>query len=180
MNPNRAGASKRQRVFVDTNVVIEAFRINCWAALTNRYAVQTVEKCIEEALTGNTGCAGRVQIDPKAMLEGLTARHTVTKITLATFVIEHPECDGLDDGELHLLAWVKQHISNRFDNVVLSTADKAAIVACHRIGEQWLDAVVCLESLAQEAGVSRQQIRQLAPHHRKKWLEELKLAIRLK
>ena len=178
MKAQTAGASKRQRVFVDTNVVIEAFRINCWAALTNRYAVETVEKCIEEALTGNTSYADRIQIDPKIMLKGLTARHTVTKLTLATFVLEHPECAGLDDGELHLLAWLKQHFPNRLGNIVLSTADKAAIVASHRLN--WLDAVVCLESLAQEAGVSRQQVRRLAPQHRKTWLEALKLTIRLK
>ncbi|MBO4123014.1 hypothetical protein J5T34_19995 [Cupriavidus gilardii] len=41
------------RVFVDTNIILEAFRTGCWAAICERYAIETVEKCVEEALTGD-------------------------------------------------------------------------------------------------------------------------------
>jgi len=38
----------KKRVFADTNVVIEAFRTGCWTAICARYAVETVEKCVED------------------------------------------------------------------------------------------------------------------------------------
>ncbi len=40
------------RVFADTNVILEAFRTGCWTAIASRFAIETVEKCVEEALTG--------------------------------------------------------------------------------------------------------------------------------
>lgn len=43
------------RVFADTNVILEAFRTRCWTAITTHFAVETVEKCVEETLTGNPG-----------------------------------------------------------------------------------------------------------------------------
>jgi len=42
----------RPRVFVDTNIILEAVRTGCWMALTTTFSIETVEKCIEEALTG--------------------------------------------------------------------------------------------------------------------------------
>lgn len=42
------------RVFADTNVILEAFRTRCWTAITTHFAVETVEKCVEETLTGKT------------------------------------------------------------------------------------------------------------------------------
>lgn len=41
------------RVFADTNVILEAFRTRCWTAITTHFAVETVEKCVEETLTGD-------------------------------------------------------------------------------------------------------------------------------
>jgi hypothetical protein len=34
------------RVLVDTCVIIEAFRVNCWKALCNHFSVETVECCV--------------------------------------------------------------------------------------------------------------------------------------
>ena len=50
-----------QVVLVDTNIIIEAVRVNCWGALTAHFSVETVEKCCEEARTGElhrTGLRG--------------------------------------------------------------------------------------------------------------------------
>lgn len=41
------------RVFVDTNVILEAIRSRRGTAITTRFAVETVEKCVEETLTGD-------------------------------------------------------------------------------------------------------------------------------
>ena len=38
------------RVFADTNVILESFRTGCWTAISSQFAVETVEKCVEETL----------------------------------------------------------------------------------------------------------------------------------
>ena len=35
------------RVFLDTNVILEAIRIKLWTTICDKYAIETVEKCIE-------------------------------------------------------------------------------------------------------------------------------------
>lgn len=166
----------KTRVFADTNVILEAFRIGCWTAICQHYAVETVEKCIEEALTGNASDPHRVQVDAGALRTGLTARHVVGKRELASLVLSHPECQGLDDGELHLLAWLHAHGLLASVLVLVSTADKAAIVATGRLGG--LDSLVSLEQLAQTSGVTRSQVDSLARHYRSGWLDEIKLKVR--
>lgn len=177
MKTNRAGLEQPQRVFIDTNIIIEAFRINCWPALAAHHKLETVQKCVEEALTGDANRDSHVSIKPQKMVSGLVSRHTVDKLTLATFALEHPECAGLDDGELHLLAWLKQNNPSGLTKILISTADKAAIVATHRL--QWLDSVISLEELARQAGVARDRITSLAKHHKKAWLDKLKTSLRL-
>ena len=43
----------KTRVFADTNVILEAFRTGCWTAISSHFAIETVQKCVEETLTGN-------------------------------------------------------------------------------------------------------------------------------
>lgn len=167
----------KPRVFIDTNVILEAFRIGCWAAVCEHFAVETVEKCIEEALTGNSNAPGRVDIPPEALVTGLAARHAVSKKALAAFALEHPECQMLDDGELHLLAWLSANGLLGEVMVLLSTADKAAIVATGRLNG--LDSLVSLEHLTNKSGGTREQIAALKEHYHTKWLDEIKLKVRL-
>ncbi len=49
-----------RRVFFDTNVIIEAFRVDCWNAICGTFVVETVEKCVEETLSGNPSDPGYV------------------------------------------------------------------------------------------------------------------------
>lgn len=166
----------KTRVFADTNVILEAFRTGCWPALCQKYDIETVEKCIEETLTGDPDDPRRIHVDRETLIDGLAGRHAVGKRELASFVLAHPECQGLDDGELHLLAWL--HAQGLLPNalILVSTADKAAIVATGRLG--WLDSLVSLEQLAQTSGVSRQQLDSLARHYRSNWLDEIKFKVR--
>ena len=60
--------------------------------------------------------------------------------------------------------------------MLVSTADKAAIVATGRLGG--LDSLVSLEQLAQASGVTRGQIDSLARHYRSGWLDEIKFKVR--
>lgn len=167
----------KPRVFIDTNIIIEAFRTGCWTAICNSFAIETVDKCVEEALTGNSDEPGRIHIDRDALVGGLAGRHFVGKRELATLALSHPECQGLDDGELHLLAWLHANGIQPDALILVSTADKAAIVATGRIG--WLDSLTSLESLAQQSGVTRGQIESLARHYRAGWLDEIRVRIRL-
>lgn len=166
----------KDRVFVDTNVILEAFRTGCWAAICEHFAVETVEKCIEEALTGDPTEPGRVNVPAVELINGLAARHAVSKKELATFALTHPECQALDDGELHLLAWLDANGLLTKVLVLMSTADKAAIVATGRLNG--LDSLVSLEHLAQNSGATRGQLAELKDHYRVGWLDEIKLKVR--
>ena len=165
------------RVFVDTNVILEAFRIGCWTALGQTFSIETVEKCVEESLTGDPTDPRHVVVDQQVLVAGLSARHAVDRRTLARFALAHPECAGLDDGELHLLAWLDGQKLVGKVKLLLSTADKAAIVAAGRL--DWLDAVISLEQLAQQAGITRGQLDRMARHYRQPWLDEIKVKVRL-
>jgi hypothetical protein len=167
----------RTRVFIDTNIIIEAFRTGCWTAVCHKFSIETVDKCIEEALTGSSDDPGHIHIDREALLEGLAGRHQVGKRELANLVLSHPSCHGLDDGERHLLAWL--HAQGLLPDalVLVSTADKAAIVASGNIG--WLDSLTSLEQLARKSGVTHGQISALARHYRAGWLDEIRVKIQL-
>jgi hypothetical protein len=54
---------KGQIVLLDTNVIIEAFRTRCWRAIVNTFKIETVEKCCEEAATGDKRQPGYVEVD---------------------------------------------------------------------------------------------------------------------
>jgi hypothetical protein len=166
----------KARVFVDTNVILEAFRTGCWATICEHFAIETVEKCIEEALTGDPTEPGRIVVPPEELISGLTARHAVSKKELATFALQHPECQALDDGELHLLAWLDVCGLLSKVMVLMSTADKAAIVATGRLNG--LDALISLEHLAQNSGATRGQLANLKDHYRAEWLDAIKLKVR--
>lgn len=167
----------RVRVFVDTNVILEAFRVGCWSSLATTFSIETVEKCVEEALTGDPTDPRYVAVDRDVLVAGLSARHPVDKRTIARFGLAHPASAGLDAGELHLLAWLHDQGLMGTVKLLLSTADKAAIVAAGRL--DWLDLVTSLEQLAQQAGVGRVQIDQMARHYRQRWLDEIKVKVRL-
>jgi len=94
------------RVFADTNVILESFRTGCWTAISNHFAIETVEKCVEETLTGNPGDPRHVAVLPADLMAGLALQHPVTRKELATLVLSHPSSGTLDDGEKHLFAWV--------------------------------------------------------------------------
>ncbi len=84
----------KERVFVDTNVIIESFRTGCWTAICQRYAIETVEKCIEEAMTGDPTDPRYVPVDAEVLNAGLAARHAVQKVDIATLVLAFPHAQG--------------------------------------------------------------------------------------
>ena len=167
----------KTRVLIDTNVILEAFRTSCWATISNRFAIETVEKCVEETLTGNPDDPRHVPVLPADLKRGLARQYPVTRKEIASLVLAHPACGVLDDGEKHLLAWLLANKLLPSSAIVVTTADKAALVASHGLG--WLDGVVSLEYLARKAGVGRVKLDALALQYREDWLSGIKTKIRL-
>jgi hypothetical protein len=165
------------RVFADTNVILEAFRTGCWRAISHHFAVETVEKCVEETLTGNPADPRHIAVTPADLNTGLAGQHPVTRKEIATLVLSQPSCSTLDDGEQHLFAWLFANKLLPSQVILVTTADKAALVAAHELG--WLDSMTSLEDLARKAGVGRVNLDALALQYREDWLSRIKTKIKL-
>ncbi|MCW8207936.1 hypothetical protein D8B24_12955 [Verminephrobacter aporrectodeae subsp. tuberculatae] len=165
------------RVFADTNVILESFRTGCWTAISKHFAIETVEKCVEETLTGNPGDPRHVAVPPADLAAGLAGQHPVTRKELATLVLGHLPSSTLDDGEKHLFAWLFANELLPSHAIAVTTADKAALVALNGLG--WLDCMSSLEDLARKAGVGRVTLDALALQYREDWLSSVKTKIRL-
>ena len=161
----------RERLLVDTCIIIEAFRTKCWKALCARFDVETVEKCIEEACTGDSLDPTRVVIKRAELVAGLAKRHAVSNLELTKLAFARPDLPGLDDGEAHLMAWL--HANSPVPiSLMFSTTDKAAIKATHMLG--LLDRMTSLEMAGRMAGVDKRQLSSLKKHFSDTWLASVK------
>ncbi len=176
MQNSNAARTAKTRVFVDTNVILEAFRTHCWKAISSHFSIETVEKCVEETLTGNPSDSRHIAVPPADLHAGLAAQHNVTRKELA-LLVPYSACSALDDGEKHLLARLVASKLQPSTLIVVSTADKAALVAAHALG--WLDNAISLEELARKAGIGRTNIDALALQYRDDWLSHIKTKIHL-
>lgn len=165
------------RVFADTNVILEAFRTDCWSAISSHFTIETVEKCVEEALTGNPADSRHITVAPAKLKAGLASQHAVTRKDIVSLVLTHPACNTLDDGEKHLFAWLFANELLPSQAIVVTTSDKAALVAAHGLG--WLDCTTSLEDLARKAGVGRANLDALTLQYREDWLASIKTKIRM-
>jgi hypothetical protein len=167
----------KPRIFCDTNVILEIFRIRCWKSIAHHFAIETVSKCVEECLTGNPCDSRHITVSPDDLNELLNAKHSVTPKEIAFLVLEHHSCRMLDDGEKHLYAWLKANNILPSDVILLSTADKAALVSAHDLG--WLDCVTSLEAVARNAGVARTILDQLELQYCEDWLSKIRTKVRM-
>ena len=158
--------TKGDIVLVDTNVIIEAHRVRCWRAIVNFFKVETVERCSEEAATGDSRRPGYVAVDVEEMKK-VVAVHAVSLLELAEIETRLAEPDRIDMGEKHLLA----HALATPGTWYLSASDRAAVRAGNELG--FLDRFVPLESLARAVGSSPQ----FKNHFTEKWLSALRTDI---
>jgi hypothetical protein len=142
-----------QVVLVDTNIIIEAVRTGCWNALTAHFSMQTVEKCCEEARTGEAHRRGYVEVSEKILREDIRA-YPVSTTELAQLDLRDAEAFRLDDGERQLWA----HALGRSDAWIASCCDQAAVNVAVRLG--WEDRLVSLEELVTAVG-ARHAVREL-------------------
>ncbi len=136
----------RGAVLVDTNVIVEAWRIDAWRALCGGYPLETVEECVIETQTGYQNRRPEQQIDREALLAGLKAVHKVSDAERAAALVGDGEIAMLDEGEKALWA----HALARSDAWVLCGPDKASL----RIGVRanLRNRLVSLERLLDDAG----------------------------
>jgi hypothetical protein len=131
---------------VDTNVIIEAWRVDAWRALCGGYALETVEECVIETQTGYQNRRPEQQIDQDALLAGLKAIHKISDAERAAALVRDGEIAMLDEGEKALWA----HALARSDAWVLCGPDKASLRIGVREGPR--DRLVALERLLEDVG----------------------------
>ncbi len=137
---------EQEVVLVDTNAVIEAVRTGCWAAITGRFSVETVQECYDEALR-DAHRPGYIEVTVED-LGRLSAVHAVTDLQRATLALRYEYADGLDDGERDLLAHAIDRVTP--PSWLLCSPDKASVRAAVALGAG--DALTSLEWLGRQAG----------------------------
>jgi hypothetical protein len=148
-------------VLVDTNVIIECWRVSAWKALTGGYAVETVQMCEIETQTGLQRRRNEEKIDISLLRATLKAVHPVSDIEKARALLQDDQLRFLDAGELMLWA----HALGRPDAWVLCGPDKASLRVGIRLG--FKDRLVALEGLLGDVGYKPKVA--LRPAYTRKW-----------
>jgi len=167
----------KQKVLVDTNVIIEAFRLGFWKTVCGRFSVETVEAILAEALAGDPTDPNYIVVDEGQLRAGLARIHPVTDLMRADFVLKNRKAESLDLGERDLLAWIFAQGQSLDALGLLSTADKAAIVVAHTI--QCLDRLESLQALALSSGITPHQAGRLKRQFSSSWLNTTRTNVRL-
>lgn len=166
-----------RRVFLDANVIIEAFRISVWQELSTGCWLETVETCEKETLTGRTDIHGHVAVDTKSLRSGLRASHVVTRKERNQLVDAHRACLGMDPGEKDLFAHLFANHQPLPPLIVVSSADKGVVVRAKEMG--WLENLVSLEELLLGCGAARSKIALLDRQHQTSFLGQVRTKVML-
>lgn len=137
-------------VLVDTNVILESYRIGAWRALSGGYSVETVEDCVTETQTGFQRRRTEELIDSAALRTSLAAVHDVSDRERAEVLLRASGIN-LDIGEHSLWA----HALIRTDGWVLCGPDKASLRFGVRSG--FRDQLCALEQLLDAVGYRPKQ-----------------------
>jgi hypothetical protein len=148
-------------VLIDTNVIIECWRVDAWRGLSGGYRLETVEDCVVETQTGFHRRRQEHQIDQSYLQERLRAVHRVTIKELAMLAVKVPDI-ALDPGERALWA----HALTRNDDWILCGPDAPSL----RVGVRldFRERIVSLERLLNDAGHRPKQA--LADNYTDAWL----------
>jgi hypothetical protein len=148
-------------ILVDTNIIIESVRTECWNGLRGHYQLVSVEKCREEAHSGIGRTPGYVEVSDHHLSSGIQIM-TVADADRARLATECAQAAGLDDGERDLWA----HAYSRTDGWEAACADQAAVRIAMMFG--WGDRLISLEELVTAARIRTK--KPLKNHYTKKKL----------
>ncbi|MCG5246888.1 hypothetical protein LPC10_17615 [Methylorubrum sp. B1-46] len=115
-------AVHRGSVLTDTNTVIEAHRVGAWRALSSRYRLVTVAKCLEETQTGFQRRRPEENIDPTVLRPSFHSVEPDDALAIMRLQLDGPGAH-LDAGELSL--WT--HALTREDDWLICGADAASM-----------------------------------------------------
>ncbi len=155
----------RGPVLVDTNAIVEAWRVAGWRALCGGYALETVKECVIETQIGFQNRRPEQQIERQLLLEGLKAVHEVSDAERAGAYVRDSEIAMLDEGEKALWA----HALTRQDAWVLCGPDKASLRIGLRLNLR--DRLIALERLLDDAGFRPKT--PLRSAYRQDWLSRM-------
>jgi hypothetical protein len=172
-----SGRVGERRVFLDANVIIEAFRVSVWTELSGGCHLETVEECEKEALTGRTDIYDHVAVDAAALRTGLKASHLVGRKERNKLVDKYKACLEMDPGERDLFAYLYANHNPLPPLIVMSSADKGVVVRAKELG--WLDRLISLEELLHGCGIARAKLGQLDTPHRAAFLSEVRTKVML-
>jgi hypothetical protein len=133
-------------LLVDTNIILECWRVEAWRALAGGYGVETVGECVIETQTGFQRRRREQQVDRTSLIDSLAAVHKVSDRDLAAAAVRDSAFAVLDIGERSLWA----HALTRSDAWVLCGPDKASLRFGVRLGLR--DRLVALEGLLHDVG----------------------------
>ena len=151
-------------VLIDTNAILECFRVGSWRAVSKGYSVETVEDCVTETQTGFQRRRAESQIDAAQLVASLKAVHPVEDAQRAVVAVRAPDI-ALDVGERSLWA----HALTRSDVWVLCGPDKASMRFGVRLGLK--NRLIALEALLDDAGHRPKVALKLA--YTTKWLQKV-------
>lgn len=148
-------------VLIDTNAILECWRVGAWRALAGGYRVETVEECVIETQTGYQRRRPEQQIPISELRPSLAVVHQVSKLQMATAIVRDQGISLLDIGERTLWA----HALTRSDAWVLCGPDKASLRFGVRLG--FRSRLAALEGLLNAAGFRPREA--LRPAYTTKW-----------
>ena len=90
-------------VLVDTNIILESYRVGSWRALAGGYGVHTVEECVDETQAGSQRREPERRIDEVELRGSLAVGHSVGPKERAELAIRTQDI-ALDPGEASLWA----------------------------------------------------------------------------
>jgi hypothetical protein len=132
-------------VLVDTNVILECWRVGAWRALASGYRLESVEDCVIETQTGFQRRRREQQIDAGLLQRSLAAVHRPEPRDFAALAVAAPDI-VLDPGERALWA----HALTRNDDWILCGPDKASLRFGVRLGSR--ERLVALQVLLDAVG----------------------------
>jgi hypothetical protein len=157
-------------VLLDTNVILECWRVGAWRALAGGYRLETVEACEAETQTGFQRRRPEQQIDAALLRDSLYAIHAVTDAERAQALVREEQIRFLDEGEQALWA----HALSRSDGWLLCGPDKASLRVGILLG--FRERLVSLERLLVDVGYRSRGLRM--PYTRA-WLDRVLAEIAL-
>ena len=152
-------AKRGDIVVMDTNAIIECFRLKCWRPLSGAFGIETTNECAVECATGNRSRKDYTEIDVE-LVRASAQVHAVPRDAIAAVRLRLGVLPDIDPGEAEILALMLAEPGAR----LVYSPDKACLRGLHILG--MIDRAVALEELGNLAGL-RLDWR---PNFTKRWL----------